>query len=206
MRGIVMPFGCERRGRAATWPAWAGPEREAGPPRRPADPWLENEEPFTGGTALEDLRLAEDAADAARILAAYLTVRLVVSAVRPPPGFQPDVERLAARSCLALLPETDPDRLNLARLVDRAGRGLPDSGFVRGIDAVAAGAAHRSWRRMAFSLLHAAYTILRPRGRHSDAALLARRLAQVAGDGGSNAAARRWNLRAAAHERRAAAE
>lgn len=203
---MTTPFGRERRGCAAVWPAWAGPERDPPSPRPPADPWLDNEEPFEGATALEDLRIAVDPTEAARILAAYLIVRLVRSAVGPPPGFVPDLERMAALDCLALLPEKDPDRGSLSRLVDQAGRGVPDSLFVRGIDAVAAAAALRSSRRMAFSLLHGVYSVLRPRGRHSDAALLARRLAQVAGDGGSNAAARRWNLRAAALERRAAAE
>jgi hypothetical protein len=170
------------------------------------DPWLEADEPFEGAGALEELPLAEDPVDAARILAFYVLVRLMISAVRPLPGLNPDFERAAARSLAGLVPEADPDRRALLRLADDAGTGVLDTRFARDVDTLASVASRRSRSRSAFSLLHAAYTLLRLRSRESDAALLARRLGRLAADAGAPAAARRWNLRAAAHERRAAAD
>ena len=188
----------------AVWPAkvrFAG----VGRPVRLADPWLDPGETFDGETALEDLPLVGDAEDAARILARYLVVRLIRSAVTPGPGYRADLELAAARSYLGLIPPHDPDRRALTPFLQGSGPPAVDERFVRQIDAAAAVGIRRSQFRSSFALLHAGYRVLRARSRHGEAALLARRIGSFCAQRSAPDAARLWRLRAGAHERRSAA-
>src|SRR5690606_33601648 len=83
MRESLLEWPFSRRGRrlGPAWP-WGGREREAPRPRRPLEPWEQEDEAFDGRTVLEDLELcAGDAAETTLVLARYATVRLVLGAL-----------------------------------------------------------------------------------------------------------------------------
>jgi len=196
------PFGRRHGGGAAVWPAWTGPARLAVLNAVPPDPWLIPPDDFDGGTALEDLVVANDARDAARVLARYLVVRLIRGGFAPAPGFVPALDRAAANAYLQSLPAGDADRLALAPFLEVGpADGLDRPFFVR-VAAAAATAVDQAHHRCAFALLHAGYSLAADRRRHREAARLARALASLASDRASRTAARRWGQRARAHERR----
>jgi hypothetical protein len=205
MPGLGPPFGRCRGGATAIWPAWTGPARLAVRSARPPDPWLVPPDDFDGETVLEDLAVAGDERDAARVLARYLIVRLLRAGFAPAPGFVPALDRAAAAACLAALPAGDPDRLALAPLLTVGAADSTDRGFFLRIAGAARACLERAHFRSAFGLLHAGYTLATARHRHTDAARLARALAALATDRDARGAARRWGLRARVHDRRATA-
>jgi len=197
------PFGC----RAPFWPRGGG-VRE--PPRRwkrRPERWEEEGESFDGRTVLDDLVLcAGDRVAAARVVARYAAVRLVLrAAAGDARGPALDDERAAAWEFVVEVgPPGSRDREVLAAVVALAG---PSPGPALATAMVAAGDAAWSVGEGggAFALYRTAYRLGVERGWWAEAARAAAALAALAEEGGGHWSVKRWRRRSAVLARRAEA-
>src|SRR5690606_25659768 len=208
MRESLLEWPFSRRGRrlGPAWP-WGGREREAPRPRRPLEPWEQEDEALDGRTVLEDLGLcAGAAAETTLVLARYAAVRLVLGALGGAlAGRGPAAEREAALEYIEAVAPRYGERRWLAAVADGAGRKAP-----RAVCGVLIGASREAVRlshlASAFALCRAAYGVALRAGWSAEGARAAGALAAVAEAGGGRWSVKRWRRRARVLARRAARE
>ena len=208
MRKSLLEWPFSRRGRelGPVWPR-SGRDRELLRPRRPLEPWEQEDEAFDGRTVLEDLELcAGDAAESTLVLARYVTVRLVLGALAGElSGAGLAAEREAALEYVGAVAPRFNERRWLAALVVGVCRKAPRAvcGVLIGASREAARLRHAA---SAFALCRAAYTVALRAGWSAEGARAANALAALAEAGGGRWSVKRWRRRARVLARRAARE
>jgi hypothetical protein len=199
-QAMSVPFGRSLNGRVVPWPRRPGGTSRT---RRKIELWERVGEEFPASTVLEDLGNAVGDVDAAqRILARFAAIRVILLVLHGDlTSAELSLERDIARSYAEVLPEGDPERRVLTRLVSLAKPRLR-----RGVIACAndAGelATQQSHAAGAFWLHHVAYAVAVACGWRSEAHRAARAIEEAAAFAGAVRSQRLWRARAVALETR----
>lgn len=190
-------------------PPWPRRDDDPGPERRRHDRELEPFEDdalpelYPGALVMEDMVAIDDDTATLRVLARYTAARLLLLTVDGSLTGPPlRTERQVVLEHLALLPDYDWERRALERLA-AACRDEPGRDLMEAITVSAEAAAKRSHLLGAFTLYRAGYHLATANGWWSEAAQVARGVAQLARLAEAAYSIRLWRRRAAVLERRA---